>query len=205
MNSVFLVPPLSFHPSNTCVPVPYVKFSWQHTVAICFPNRALKASQASRGKDLTQNSPDVLDKKPFPRTSLLLTSQGKEHGGLCYGRGPDCWSLSVLGYVYQRPHAAACLPLFARVEGKLIHSYIELRADVIQAPIVTEGSPLHVDTHPPLFPLHQLHVPHLLHVAGVAARACQPQRQRGLTQRCLPPTQGRVYPCGKDSLGPYQQ
>lgn len=71
------------------------------------------------------------------------------------------------------------LPLSARVEGKLIHSHIKFRAEVVEASVVPEGPPLHVDTHPALLPLHQLHVPHLLHVAGVAARACQSQtRQR---------------------------
>lgn len=94
----------------------------------------------------------------------------------------------VLGYTYQDPHELGYLPLSARVEGKLIHSHIKFRAEVIEASVVPEGPPLHVDTHPALFPLHQLHVPHLLHVAGVAACACQPQTRQSLTLHHPPST-----------------
>lgn len=64
----------------------------------------------------------------------------------------------------------ASRPLFAFVERVLIHRLVVLCPDVIQAAVVSERPPLHVDTHTAFSPVHYLDVLHLLHVAGVAAR-----------------------------------
>lgn len=64
------------------------------------------------------------------------------------------------------------LPLFAWIEREVIHISVVLCPNIIKAAVVSESSPLHVDTHPPIVALDQLHVLHLLHVTGVAARTC---------------------------------
>lgn len=61
------------------------------------------------------------------------------------------------------------LPLLALVERVLVHCLVVLGADVVQAAVVPERPPLHVDTHAALLAIHDLDVPHLLHVAGVAS------------------------------------
>lgn len=65
---------------------------------------------------------------------------------------------------------SASQPLFALVERVLVHRLVILCPDVIQAAVVSERPPLHVDTHAALLSLHYLDVLHLLHVTGVASR-----------------------------------
>lgn len=58
----------------------------------------------------------------------------------------------------------------AGVDGRLVHRHVKGRLDVLQGAVVTESTPLGVDTHAAVLALHALHVPHLLHVAGVCSR-----------------------------------
>ena len=74
--------------------------------------------------------------------------------------------------------AAGHVQLLAGVEGSPVDVPIELRPQVLQAPVVPESAPLDVHTHAPLVPLHPLQVTHLLHVAGVRTRAWGDQSER---------------------------
>jgi len=60
--------------------------------------------------------------------------------------------------------------LLAGVERASVDLFVELRPDVLQPAVVSEGSPLGVHTHPALVSLHQVDVTQLLHVARVGAR-----------------------------------
>lgn len=66
----------------------------------------------------------------------------------------------------------ALWPLFAGIEGEVIHHSVVLCPDVIKATIVSESPPLHIDTHLSLFSLYHLNILHLLHVTGIAPSAC---------------------------------
>ena len=62
------------------------------------------------------------------------------------------------------------IQLFSRVEGAPVDLSVKLCPYVLQHPIIPEGTPLCVDAHPALIPLHQVNVPQLLHVACIGAR-----------------------------------
>lgn len=69
-------------------------------------------------------------------------------------------------------HVCRALPLFAWIEGEVIHHSVVLRPDVIQASVVSESPPLHIDTHLSLFSIYHLNILHLLHVTGVTPGTC---------------------------------
>lgn len=71
-------------------------------------------------------------------------------------------------------------PLFARVEGEVVHGTVVLCPDVVQASVVSKSSPLHVDTHLSLIALNHLNVLHLFHVTRITASA---YNQRGTLYR----------------------
>lgn len=62
------------------------------------------------------------------------------------------------------------LQLFAWIEGARVDLSVEVGADVVEGPVVSERPPLHVDAHATLVSIHHLQVTHLLHVASVGAR-----------------------------------
>lgn len=72
---------------------------------------------------------------------------------------------------YKGCECAGFSPLFAWIEGEVVHSAVVLCPNVIKAPVVPESPPLHVDTHLSLVSLDHLDVPHLLHVTCVTAGA----------------------------------
>lgn len=107
-------------------------FSLQHNCCDLFSQLDFKSITVQHGeKHLTQNFPDVFDKKPFPKKSLLLTSQENECPRICCCGGPDHSSLFSSEMNVPGLHAVGYLPLFARVEGKFIHSCIKFCAEVI--------------------------------------------------------------------------
>lgn len=66
----------------------------QHNCCDLFSQLDFKSITVQQGEeDLTQNFPDVFDKKPFPKKSLPLTSQENECPGICCCGGPDHSSL----------------------------------------------------------------------------------------------------------------
>lgn len=104
------------------------------------------------------------------------------------------------------PNTGDCLPLFARVERELVHSDVKHCAQVIQAAVVPEGSPLHVDTHPALLSIHQLHITHLLHVAGVASSTCQSEATNALSTPAFHPARAmQPHRRGINSLLTYNE
>lgn len=66
-------------------------------------------------------------------------------------------------------YRSAFSPLFARIQGPLIHLLVILGPNVIYAAIISKSSPLCINAHFPFVPFHQLDVAHLLHVAHIAA------------------------------------
>ena len=100
----------SLHPSKTCVT--NSNSPCNITVLILFSQLDFKTITVQQDKkDLTQNFPDISDKKAFTNKSLLLTSQENEHPALCC-----CGRLITVQFWYKhtRAHpqldAYLCLP-----------------------------------------------------------------------------------------------
>lgn len=81
---------------------------------------------------------------------------------------PLIWWGCILHNLHECAHSSSS-PLFARIQGPLIHLLVILGPDVIYAAIISKSSPLCINAHLPFISFHQFNVPHLLHVAHVAA------------------------------------
>lgn len=64
-----------------------------------------------------------------------------------------------------------CLQLLPWVGGGSINLSVKMCNEVIECPIVPEGSPLCVDAHPALVSFHQVNVSQLLHVTSISTCA----------------------------------
>lgn len=59
------------------------------------------------------------------------------------------------------------IQLFAGIKRAAVNLSVKLCPDVFQPAVISERSPLSVDTHPALISFHQVNVTQLLHVAGI--------------------------------------
>lgn len=96
-----------------------------------------------------------------PTDHLLKAAVGQEkHTGV----------FQIVIHVDMSREKCAFSHLFSRVVGGCVDVLVKLSEVILQGPVISEGPPLSVHTHPALVSLHQVNMAQFLHVACVGAR-----------------------------------
>lgn len=94
-------------------------------------------------------------------------------------RTPLAFLLSPVYPLPPLPGPKPYIPLFAWIDGCLVHTGIKAGAERAQRAIIPKGTPLHVDAHEAQVPRHTCHIAELFHIAGIGAGSCRQAAAKG--------------------------